>query len=153
MITWVRLLPALLVSRQWTLAAWMVHMDNICYVYAYYKTSGKGSEFLVTLYEDRIRHHWSKQCESGTIVNLELEATKTNKEVMESCRTRLPGILEATGLTSKDSPQSNHQARQDEQASAALKQEANLAQERRRLQASRNALKQKLQPPTTRSRR
>ena len=95
------------------------------------------------MYEDRIRHHWSKKCETGQNVNLELEAGKTDEHVMEFCRTRLEGVLDATGLSHKSSLQTPHQTRQDDQASAALKQEANLAQERRKLQVASNALKQK----------
>ena len=74
MITWARLLPALLVSKQWTLVAWLIHMDHICHLHEYYKSFSKGSEFLVTMYEDRLRHHWHKHCESGRRINMEVEA-------------------------------------------------------------------------------
>ena len=55
-------------------------MDHICHLYEYYKSSGKGSEYLVTMYEDHLRHHWHKQCESGRRINSEVEASKTNEQ-------------------------------------------------------------------------
>ena len=61
MITCARLLPALLVSKQLTLVAWLIHMDHICHLSEYYKSFGKGSEYLVTMYEDRLRNHWHKR--------------------------------------------------------------------------------------------
>ena len=78
MIVWARRLPALLVSTQWTLVAWLVHMDHIAHLYEYYKSSNKGSEFLVTMYEDRIIFHWHKRCEAGREVYLEVEAGMTH---------------------------------------------------------------------------
>ena len=83
----------LFASGQWTLVAWLIHMDHICNLYEYYKSFGKGSEYLVTMYEDRLRHHWHKQCESGRGITLEVEAGKTNEASIDYCRTRIDGVL------------------------------------------------------------
>ena len=95
------------------------------------------------MHEHRLRHYWHKQCESGRRINLEVEAGKTNEAIMDYCRTRIDGVLQAAGLSPNGAPQAAHQPRQDDQASAVLKQEANLAQERRRFQVAANAFKQK----------
>ena len=79
MLAWARLLPALLASKQWTLVAWLIHLDHICQLYEYYKASNKGSEHLVTYYEGRIRWHWHRQCDSGRFVDLEAEAGQTGR--------------------------------------------------------------------------
>ena len=86
MLAWARLLPLLLASKQWTLAAWLIHMDHICQLYEYYKASNKGSEHLGTYYEDRIRWHWHRQCEFGRVVDLEAEASNTNEKSWTSAR-------------------------------------------------------------------
>ena len=142
MITWIRLLPALLASEQWTLVAWMVHTDHICRLYEYYKTSNKGSELLVTLYEDRIRHHWHRICELGHTVDLEVEAGKTNEIIMDECRTKLEPTLVQCGLRENGQPQTTPQLK-DDPAAALMKQQAGMDLDRKRQANEMNAFKQR----------
>ena len=140
MVTWIRLLPALLASEQWTLVAWMVHTDHICRLYEYYKTSNKGSELLVTLYEDRIRHHWHSICELGRTVDLEVEAGKTNETIMDECRTKLESTLAQSGLRENGQPQVTPQPK-DDPAAALMKQQAGMDLDRKRQANEMNAFK------------
>ena len=142
MIAWARLLPALLASGQWTLVAWLVHMDHICHLYEYYKTSNKGSELLVTLYEDRIRFYWHKVCESGRKVDLEVEAGKIHEHIMDECRTRLEPTLQACGLRENGQPQAAPQPK-DDPAAALLKQQAGMDLDRKRQANEMNAFRQR----------
>ena len=132
MVTWIRLLPALLASEQWTLVAWLVHTDHICRLYEYYRTSNKGSELLITLYEDRVRHHWHTFCELGQTVVLEVEAGKLNETVMDECRTKLESRLSQSGL--RDSSNLHVVAPQPiyDPAAALMKQQSGMDLEKKR---------------------
>ena len=82
------------------------------------------------MYEDRFRNHWHKQCEAGRTANLEEEAGKVNEEVMDYCRTRIDGVLKATGLSPNGAPQAAPHSKEDDQAIAAVKHKGNQAAER-----------------------
>ena len=142
LIIWRRVLPIILASGQWTLVAWMVHADHICRLYEYYKSSNKGSELLVTLYEDRIRHHWHRICELGQKVDLEVEAGKTHENIMDECRTRLEPTLLQCGLRENGQPQAAPQPK-DDPAAALLKQQAGMDFDRKRQANEMNAFKQR----------
>ena len=96
MLAWTRILPALLASRQWTLVAWMVHLDHICKLYELNKN--RGNDYLVTLYEDRLRRHFHDRCARGEAIDLVAECGKTNENVMDTCKTKLQAVLQAAGL-------------------------------------------------------
>ena len=95
------------------------------------------------MYEDRLRNHWHKQCEAGRTINLEEEAGKVNKEVMDDCRTRIDGVLKATGLSPNGAPQAALHSKEDDQATAAVRLQANQAVESMRFKAAEDSLKQK----------
>ena len=137
-----RILPALLSSEQWTLVAWLVHTDHICRLYEQYRASNKGSELLITLYEDRVRHHWHKICEHGQTVVLEVEAGKLNETVMDECRTKLESTLAQSGLRENGQPQATPQPK-DDPAAALMKQQASMDLERKRQANVANAFKQR----------
>ena len=132
MVTWMRILPALLSSGQWSLVAWLVHADHICRLYQQYKSSKRGSELLVTLYEDRIRYHWHTFCELGQTVILEIEAGKLNETVMDECRTKLESTLSQSGL--RDSSHLHVVAPQPiyDPAAALMKQQSGMDLEKKR---------------------
>ena len=67
-IAWTRALPILVSSGQWTLVAWLVHLNHICKLYENNKDAG--NDHLITWYEDRIRKHWSDRCARGDMVDL-----------------------------------------------------------------------------------
>ena len=143
MVTWMRILPALLSSGQWSLVAWLVHADHICRVYQQYKSSKRGSELLVTLYEDRIRHHWHTFCELGQTVTVETEAGKLNETIMDECRTKLESTLSQSGLC-----ENGHLHVVDPQptfdpAAALMKQQAGMDLDKKRQAKVSNAFRQR----------
>ena len=111
-------------------------------MYEYYKTSNKGSDLLVTLYEDRIRFYWHKVCESGRKVDLEVEAGKTHEHIMDECRTRLEATLQACRLRENGQPQAAPQPK-DDPAAALLKQQAGMDFDRKRQANEMNAFRQR----------
>ena len=86
-LAWTRILPALLASHQWTLVAWMIHLDHICKLYELNKSIG--SDYLITLYEDQLRKHFHDRCQRGERINLATECGILNVDVMDACKTRL----------------------------------------------------------------
>ena len=140
MLAWTRILPALLASRQWTLVAWMVHLDHICKLYELNKN--RGNDYLVTFYEDRLRRHFHDRCARGEAIDLVAECGKTNENVMDTCKTKLQAVLQAAGLQDT-SAHRQHSVSSDPAASAVAKQQAMWDAENRRLQNQSNAMKQR----------
>ena len=98
MLAWARILPILLASGQWSLKAWMVHLDHICKLYELNKN---GSDYLITLYEDRLRKQFHDRCARGDTVDLVAECGVTNANVMDACKTKLYSVLQCAGLQHK----------------------------------------------------
>ena len=97
----------------------------------------------MTLYEDRIRHHWHTFCELGQTVTLEIEAGKLNETVMDECRTKLDSTLSHSGLRENGhlhvvAPQPIY-----DPAAALMKQQAGMDLDRTRQVKVANAFRQR----------
>ena len=84
-----------------SLAAAVTHFDFVCQLYDKYIVNEKATTHLVTLYEDRLRHDWARRCEDGDVVNLDDEAGKLNKSIMNACKTRIEAVLKNAGINTK----------------------------------------------------
>ena len=113
-------------------------MDHICKLYELNKNSG--SDYLIKLYEDRLRKHLHDRCARGEVIIMETECGKTNVNVMDACKTRLQAVLQAAGLQDTSAHRQNYDS-SDPAASAAAKQQAMWNAENKKLQLQSNAMK------------
>ena len=129
-------------SKQWSFAAWLIHFDQICKLYELNKN--KGSEHLITYYEDRFRCHLHRLCESGRIVDLETECGKINETIMDECKIKLESVLQSAGLRDSPTQASASQVKQADPApSAFAKQQASFEAERKKHTVEVNAFNQR----------
>ena len=137
-IAWTRALPILVSSGQWTLVSWLVHLNNICMLYENSKEAG--SDHLITWYEDCVRKHWSDRCARGDTVDLVVECGRTNRTIMDVCKSKLHHVLEAACL---QQPQTHKQSTPSDIAAAAMaKQHAMWDAESKKQKNLANATKQ-----------
>ena len=116
----------------------MIHMDHICKLYELNKNSG--SDYLIKLYEDRIRKHLHDRCARGEVIILETECGMTNVNVMDACKTKLQSVLQSAGLQDRSAHRQNYES-SDPAASGAAKQQAMWDAENKKLQLQSNAMK------------
>ena len=136
-LAWTRILPALLASHQWTLVAWMIHLDHICKLYELNKSIG--SDYLITLYEDQLRKHFHDRCQRGERINLATECGTLNVDVMDACKTRLHSTLHAAGLSDRSAQRQYHESH-DSAASGTAKHQAMWDADHKKTQLQSNAM-------------
>ena len=88
-------------SQQLTLVAAITHFDNICRLYDKYIVNSKETSHLVTFSEDRLRREWAKRCEDGETMDIECEAGKVNKVIVDSCRQHIEAVLKTLVFSQK----------------------------------------------------
>ena len=139
MLAWARILPILLASGQWSLVAWVVHLDHICKLYELNKN---GSDYLITFYEDRLRKQFHDRCARGDTVDLVAECGVTNVNVMDACKTKLYSVLQSAGLQNKAAHR-HYNEMSDPADSGAARQQTIWGAESKKLQLQFNAMKQR----------
>ena len=99
-------------------------------LYDKYRISEESTTHLVALYEDRLRHDCARRCEDCDFVNLEEEAVKVNKSILNACKTRIETVLKNAGINAKgwnsESPPEVIRNADDSHAIALAKMQANI---------------------------